>query len=276
MPSYDDIENRLAGISNPAVRDATRKRLYSAIEAQSKAQEMREKAAKAELWRYIDQGATPDQVPMEVRQEAGMAAVSSAWSYMETAAKGRAVDSDEVLLYDMRTFAATNPTDFAGVDLNEYRDRLSKEAIKELTGLQTTALTDQRKAREEGLKITEAFSQANMQLEAVGITTTGKDGSAREEAAKRIAQFQNALAAQMDEFKRTNDNRAPTQMDVQSMINRLLLPAVMSRTVERSMFDPLKVPGDRYKAIERGGFLFEAGSRADDEIADVVVEYGDI
>ncbi|MER9452053.1 hypothetical protein, partial [Mesorhizobium sp. M0254] len=74
-PSYDDIETKLAAISDPDVRDATRKRLYSALEAQSKAQEQQEKSAKAEMWKYIDQGQTPDQVPMEVRQAAGMAAV---------------------------------------------------------------------------------------------------------------------------------------------------------------------------------------------------------
>ncbi|TIN82090.1 D-alanyl-D-alanine carboxypeptidase family protein, partial [Mesorhizobium sp.] len=38
-PSYDDIENRLAGVADPDVRDATRKRLYAVMEAQSKAQE---------------------------------------------------------------------------------------------------------------------------------------------------------------------------------------------------------------------------------------------
>src|SRR5690606_28441209 len=87
MPSFDDIETRLAAISDPDVRDLTRKRLYAAMEGRSKAAEANEKAAKAELWRYLDQGATPDQVPMEVRQAAGMSAVSSEW---RPGSKGRA------------------------------------------------------------------------------------------------------------------------------------------------------------------------------------------
>lgn len=272
MPSYDDIEARLAAISDPDVRDATRKRLYSAIEAQSRATEAREKQAKAELWQYIDQGATPDQVPMEVRQEAGMAAVSSAWEYVEKSAKRELVTSDETLLYDMRRYAAMDPSAFADLDLNDYRDRLSREAIKELTGLQTTALTDQRKAREEGLQLTNAFSQAGTQLEAVGISTTGKDGSARQEAARRIAQFQNALAAQMDEFKRANDNRAPTQPEIQSMINRLLLPVVIRQ--EKSMWNLTKTPWSMFSDTK--SFLFEAGSRPDGTTVDVAVEYDDI
>jgi hypothetical protein len=271
MPSYDDIENKLANISDPDVRDLTRKRIYAALEAQSKAQEQQEKAAKAELWRYVDQGQTPDQVPMEVRQAAGMAAVSSAWSYMETAAKGREVDSDQTLLYDMRRYAATNPTDFANIDLNDYRDRLSKQDIQELTDKQSSALTDQRKAREDGLNLTSAFSQAQSQLEAVGITTTGKEGSAREEQAKRTAQFQNALAAEMEAFKRANDNRNPTQLDIQSMINRLLLPVVIKEP-SWSLNPFSGFSGES----ERDGFLFESRLRSDASTVDVVVEYSDI
>lgn len=271
-PSYDDIENRLAGIADPDVRDATRKRLYAVMEAQSKAQEQSERAAKAELWKYIDQGQTPDQVPMEVRQAAGMAAVSAAWSYQETAAKGRAVDSDQTLLYDMRRYAATNPTEFANYDLNDYRDRLSKEDIKELTGLQTNALSDQRKAKENGINITNAFSQADSQLAAVGITTTGKEGSEREAAAKRVAEFQNQLAAQLEEFKRQNQNRPPNQLEIQSMINKLLLPVVI-KTPSWS-YNPFN--GFSGGTSETNGFVFDAAKRPDDATVDVVVKYTDI
>ncbi|TIM82075.1 MAG: hypothetical protein E5Y50_30700 [Mesorhizobium sp.] len=175
----------------------------------------------------------------------------------------------------MRRYAATNPTDFAAIDLNDYRDRLSKEAIKELTGQQTTALTDQRKAQEDGLTLTTAFSQAQTQLEAVGLTTTGKEDREREDAAKRIAQFQNALAAQMDEFKRSN-KKAPNQMEIQSMINRMLLPVVIRDQTERSMWNPLKTPWSSVATTEREGFMFEAGQRSDNSSVDVVVEYSDI
>ncbi|TKB41743.1 MAG: hypothetical protein E5V67_07385 [Mesorhizobium sp.] len=278
-PSYDDIENRLAGIADPDVRDATRKRLYAVMEAQSKAQEQSERAAKAELWKYIDQGATPDQVPMEVRQAAGMAAVSAAWSYQETAAKGRAVDSDQTLLYDMRRYAATNPTEFANYDLNDYRNRISKEDIKELTGLQTNALSDQRKAKEDGINITNAFSQADSQLAAVGITTTGKEGSEREAAAKRVAEFQNQLASQLEEFKRQNQNRPPNQLEIQSMINRLLLPVVIKdgpAPSYGSIPNPFSSAVNLFGGSTSNGFLFDAAKRGDNTTVDVVVKYTDI
>lgn len=226
LPSYDQIEAQLAGIADPVTRDLVRKRLNAQIEAQNRAASAAETAAKAELWRVVEAGGTPDQVPQSVRVAAGLSAVSSAWGYIEETAKRGAPKDDDVLVYDMRRYAAENPDEFAKIDLNDYRGRLSPATFKEMTGLQTGALTDQRKTREEGLSITTAFTQAEKSLEAIGITTTGKDGAAREEAARRIAMFQNMLAAQMAEFKTAN-GKNPNQMEIQSMVNRLLMPVIV-------------------------------------------------
>lgn len=265
MPSYDEIETRLAAISDPDVRDLTRKRINGQMEAQNKAVEQREKAAKTELWSYIDQGATPDQVPIETRQAAGMAAVSAAWGYLETASKGRDVDDDETLAYDMRRYAAQAPDKFAQEDLNDYRDRLSKATIKEFQSLQTNALGDLRKAREDGLSLTTAFNQAETQLQAVGIPTTGK-----EKDAARIAAFNNALASEMQDFQKSNDGRKPTQIDIQSMVNRLLLPVVIKQ--------PGALWGQNEWAPDGADktFAFDAGSRPDGSTLDIAVEYKDI
>lgn len=261
---FTNLETYLSTIKDPEVQDLTRKRINAMLETQHKATTERERAAKATLWQYIDKNMTPDQVPMEVRTAAGMAAVSSAWSYLETVRKGRDIQSDDEMVYGLRRTAAQDPEFFSKIDLNDYRGKLSKADIKELTGLQTSALTDQKKAREEGLQITTAFSQATQQLEAVGITATGKKGSQLEAVNKRIAQFNNALSTQMDEFKRQNDNRAPSQMDIQSMINRLLLPVV------------IKTPGVLWNSTDTSKRLFEAPLRADGATVDVAVKYGDI
>ena len=227
MPGFDQIEAQLAGITDPQVRDLVRKRLNAQIEAQNKAASAAESAAKAELWRVVEAGGTPDQVPQDIRVAAGMSAVSSAWGYIEdVAARGKPKD-DDILVYDMRRYAAQNPDAFGQIDLNDYRTRLSPETFKEMTGLQTSALGDQRKTREEGLALTTAFSQATGALEALGITTTGKEGAEREEAARRVAQFNNMLAAQMTEFKTANNGRNPNQVEIQSMVNRLLLPVAI-------------------------------------------------
>lgn len=273
---FTDMESYLSGIKDPQVQELTRRRINAMLETQHKAQQANQQQAKAQLWSYIDQGATPDQIPMEVRQAAGMEAVSSAWSYMETVRKGRDIESDPQMLYGMQRAAAMDPEFFAQVDLNDYRDKLSRADLKELTAKQTSALADQRKAREEGLALTSAFSQAEQQLAAVGISTAGKKGSQLDEANKRIAQFNNALSAQMDEFKRANANKAPTQADIQSMINRLLLPVV------------IKTPGTVFgtnnwtpAGVSRFGsgqkmFAFDAANRPDNSTVEVQVQYSDI
>lgn len=153
MPGFDQIEAQLAGITDPQVRDLVRRRLNAQIEAQNRAASAAESAAKAELWRVVEAGGTPDQVPQDIRVAAGMSAVSSAWGYIEdVAARGKPKD-DDILVYDMRRYAAENPDAFAQIDLNDYRTRLSPETFKEMTGLQTSALGDQRKTREEGLAL---------------------------------------------------------------------------------------------------------------------------
>lgn len=227
LPGSDQIEAQLAGIQDPQVRDLVRKRLNAQLAAQDKAAEAAEKSARAELWRVVEAGGTPDQVSQDIRVAAGMSAVASAWGYIEdVAARGQPKD-DDILVYDMRRYAAENPDAFAQIDLNDYRTRLSPATFKEMTGLQTSALGDQRKASEEGLALTTAFSQATGALEALGITTTGKQGAEREEAARRVAQFNNMLAAQMAEFKAANNGKNPNQIEIQSMVNRLLLPVAI-------------------------------------------------
>ncbi|MGJ5032264.1 lysozyme [Bradyrhizobium sp. HKCCYLS2038] len=274
---FTDMEAHLATIKDPQVQELTRRRINAMLETQHKAQEANERQAKATLWQYIDQGKTPDQIPMEVRQAAGMAAVSSAWGYLETVRKGRDIQSDEEMLYGMRRAAAMDPEFFAKVDLNDYRDKLSRSDIKELSSLQTSALADQRKAREEGLNLTAAFSQAEQQLAAVGISAAGKKGDQLEQANKRIAQFNNALSAQMDEFKRANSNKPPTQADIQSMINRLLLPVVIKTPGTlwgSNTWAPPGASGGLFGSPKT--FAFDAAGRPDNSTVEGQIKYADI
>ena len=226
-PSTDNIEESLDGITDPRVRELTRRRVQTSLETQSRAEEARMKQAKAELWRAIDEGKTPDDVPREIRQAAGMEAISAAWNYRETAAKGRAVQSDEVLLYDMRRYAATDPDGFANVDLNDYRGQLSTEAIRELTEMQTAAPAKKAEMRREGQQLADAFAQSEAQLESIGISAKGRKGPEREAVIRQIARFQNALASDMAAFKRENNGKSPSELDITSMRNKLLLPMVL-------------------------------------------------
>ena len=270
MPSFDQIEAQLAEIADPVVRDQVRKRLNAQIEIQNRAAEEASIAAKTELWRVVEAGGTPDQVPQDIRVIAGMAAITQAWSYIEETAKRGAPKNDETLVYKMRRDAAENPDEFAKIDLNDYRGKFSSETFKEMTDLQTMALTNQRKLREEGLALTTAFAQAEKSLEALGITTIGKEGRAREQIAQRIAAFQNMLAAQMAEFKAANAGKNPNQMEIHSMVNRLLLPVVVEK--------PSSIWGTTQVDISKTGqnFLFDlsrVGNLGADSTVSVSVDY---
>lgn len=262
MPSYSDAMERINQITDPAVKASAIKQLNAQFEMRSKAESANADAAKTQIWTMMMQNTPLSAVPLELKIAAGREAVSG---FMEFEAKAGDVKTNPVAYSNLSTMAATNPDAFAKLDFTapEIINAFSKPDLKAMMDKKASILGDERKAREEALVLTSAFSQATTQLEAVGITTTGKEGDEREKAAKRIAEFQSALASQMDEFKRAQ-NKAPNQMEIQSMVNRLLLPVV------------IKEPGKLWGTNDREAFLFEGGMRSDKSTIDVVVKVSDI
>ncbi|WP_321337780.1 D-alanyl-D-alanine carboxypeptidase family protein [Breoghania sp.] len=271
MPSYDDIEAGLAKISDPDVRDATGKLIYAQMEAQAKAEKARTTAATARAYEMMEKdNVSPFDFPHDMTAEIGIDGMSKLMSYWEKQSAGEKVQSDEGLLYKLRLDAAKDPVAFADVDLTQHFDKLSKDARKELTDKQAAALKDSREARESGRVLMTAFSQAAAQLEAVGITTTGKIGNDRTKAAKRIARFQNALTEEIAAFTAANNGKKPTYADIQKMTDKLLLPIVIKKKETLGGSDYL------WPDSETKGLLFDALHREDGTSVDVVVEYGDI
>lgn len=276
MPGFGEVEEYLRGINDPEERELTRKSIYSMIEAQSKAQKAQREQYQAQAFNLIEtQNISPFSLPPEITTAIGMQGMSELMTYWEKRSRGEQPKTDDQLLYDMRTLYATNPEEFAKQNLLEYKNKLSPEDYKMVEGWRQDALTNQRKAREEGLTLTTAFSQAETQLAAVGLSTAGKTGSDREETARRIAQFQNSLAAEMEAFKQANDGKRPNQMEIQSMINRLLLPLVIKQP--QSLFGVDSLWPDRN---DDDHFLFETGGKLGDLgngiRAEVSVDYSKI
>ena len=277
IPSFGSVEQHLAGIADPEERDLARKAIYAQLEARTKAEKAQREANQAEAFRLIEtQELSPFDLPPEIATAIGMEGMSSLMDYWQKRSAGQKPVTDERLLYDMRTLYATNPDEFAKVNLFDYKNSLSPTDYRTVEGWRQTALTDQRKAKADGLSLTAAFSQAGDQLAAVGLSVADKKGAEREEAAKRVAAFQNVLASELETFKRENKDRAPTQPEIQSIINRLLLPIVVKGQAERSVWDPNKTPWSSSYTSSRDGLLFEARSRADQETVDVNVAYEDI
>jgi hypothetical protein len=262
------MEQQIAAISDPDIREATRKRLYSLMEAQEKQQQQAKKAAELELFAVVDRGGTPDDVSAETRLAAGMSSVSSAWSYHEARTKRGEPETDQTLLYELRRAAAVDPVGFSQRNLMEFRDRLDNAAFKEMTDQQTSALKDGAKAVQTGSVYADAYKQADTALDAVGLTTTGlgadKNRKKREEMSLRLARFQNALKDSVDEFRDQNNGRVPTYAETQAMINRLLLPVV------------IKTPGTLWGTNDTEGFAFDAAMRPDGSTVEINVKIDQI
>lgn len=271
MPSYDAAMTQILAIKDPDVRAAAIKQMSAMFEIRSKAESANADEAKKSIWADMNRGVKLADIPIDTRIAAGREAVSG---FMEYENKAGQVTTDPVLHRDLTLFAAREPEKFSQVDLTapEIINRLSKSDLDGLVTKQASALSDMRVAKEKGVEIASAMEGAKTQLEAVGITMTGKEGTKREEAAQRISQFQMALMSQMEEFAKANNNRQPTQSDIQSMVNKLLLPIVIKQ--EKSIWNPTKFPG--FTMGESKGFAFEAQNRPDGSEVDVTVKYTDI
>lgn len=254
QPGFGDVEAYLKTIANPEERELTRKAIYATMEAQTKAAKAQNEAYAAQAFTLIEtQNISPFQLPAQITTAIGMEGMSSLMTYWEKRQSGQKVQTDPVILHDLQMAYARNPTEFAQRDLFQYKNTLSDADWKQVSGWKQTALTDERKAREDGLTLTSAFSQSETQLAAVGITTVGKEGDERQKAAQQIARFQAALASEMEAFKQQNQ-KTPTQVEIQSMVNRLLLPVVVKEPY--GSFDPRGLFGG---TSDRETFLFDAG-----------------
>lgn len=276
---YGDRAQRLMAITDPDVRELTMKRLAAMDKLIADQQAAQSAAFKQQLWAVIDGGGTPDDVSPEVRAGVGMEGVSSAWSYIAARDKRGDVQSDEDLLYKYRREAAEDPQAFANRNLLDDRDKLSKEAIKELTGLQQAAIGDARKAKDDGVTLTTAYGLAETQLKSVGIgiKTRATDGDqAYMDDQRQIARFNNALTDEITQFKSLN-KKNPTQVEMQQMINRLLMPAIIQRNNEND-YSSMN-PGDWFggnSITQRPGFMFEGRTATPGEVVRPNITINDI
>lgn len=234
-PSYSTIEPFLATIKDPTEREMTRKAIYGQLDGQRKAQEAQQEAYKAQAFNLIEtQNINPFSLPPEVKAGIGMSGMSSLMDYWDKRSKGDAIQTDAVTWHELQVMAANDPQGFAKINLFDYKNVLSKEDWKTAEGMKMDALKDDRKAREDGIQITSAMSQASQMLDSVGLSTTGmssydRSGAKGQEVERQRAQFMNTLTMELDAAKRANGGVNPNQAQTQQMINRLLLPMVMKQ-----------------------------------------------
>ena len=262
-PGYSTIEPYLATISDPTEREMTRKAIYARLDSQQKAERAQREAYTAQAFNLIEtQNISPFDLPPNIATGIGMEGMSSLMTYWEKRASNAEIKTDATQFMELQDMFANDPEAYSKLDLFQYKNSLSKEDWKRASDWRQSALTDMRKAREDGMNIGSAMTFARTQLEGVGLSTEGLKDSRRDEMAKRIAQFQMSLTDEMESFKRQN-GKAPDQYDLQKMVNKLLLPVV------------IKTPGSIWDS-NRDGFSFESGFRAEGTVVTVNPKLTDI
>lgn len=273
LPNYNPdglraIDESLNRITDSNLRAATAAQLEAYTVSQKKAFDAQR--AQVQEWAnnqvIADPTFDPTTLPVHIRQALGPTGMSTLLDYKEKVRAYGQPATDPQTLYELQMQFANDPAAFAQIDAFQYRPKLSDKDWEKVTGWQQMAATDQRKARLESLDLTTAFELARPQLEGLGLLDTTSGYFSSSDIPRRAALFQATLVDQMDEFKAINDGQNPQQSDVQKMINRLLLPIVISTPTH----------GRGLRDTQTSGYLFEANSRADNASYDITVQYEDI
>jgi hypothetical protein len=275
------IEDYLDTIKDPRAREVARSAIMSRINAEAADADATRKAVQERAFsEMMTQNVSPYSFSPEVQSMIGREGMSNLMTYWDKVSSGEKIETDPQLLYAMSNAYATDPAGFADVDLTPYFAQLSDSDRDKVMGWQQTALTDQRKASEDGAALSSAFSAATTQLEAAGITTTGKTGDQRTQSAQQIAEFQMVLAQEIEAMRAANDGRAPTPIEVQQLINRLLLPVAIRGAGGDNMPglipNPIASLGRLFGGVDQSGFLFEVGTRPDGTTVEITMDYQDV
>ncbi len=272
MPSFDEIQTFLSGISDPVERDKTETKIFQALGHQSQIEELQQKSARQELWElWQRRGITPDQAPLETRIAAGNTAIDSLNDSIRKEREGSTV-TDQTVLFGLNRLAAENPDAFKQIDLTDYYGQLSREDRKAVADSQNKLLSGDVEAQNNGLVYNAAFKQAEQALSSAGLTTTGISSAKTEErqaVETRIAKFQNSLKMEIDQF-RTTTGKTPTYDETQGIINALLMKSVY--TEQRSAWSLARLFDDD-KSESDGGFMFERDQAPDGATVRPVVDF---
>lgn len=269
-PSREEIETRLAEIGDPLLRERTRKYIDARSKSVAASEARTRDEAARQLWNLVESNPElqVDDISSDIRHAAGPQIVEAAREYQ---ADRRDPETDEDLLSGLNHYWASHPERFAREPLHVYRGQLSKADFRMLETRQNEIRKDSTEARRTGRIYADAYSQAERELQAAGLTMEGFDQSSNVRAhrvqARKISAFNNALKSEIDSFLRENDGIRPGHNEVQRMISRLLLPVVIRE--DEWFGDDFRdgwSPGD-------GRHLFESRFRPDDREVDVIVQY---
>lgn len=279
LPNYGpkglaSISEKLAGISDPKEREATRKLLDQYYTSQKKMMDAQRDQVQGWVETQIatDPSFDPLKIPIEYQSILGASGMTTLMNYQEKVLAHGEPATDEAVLYQLQMEYADDPVAFSQKNIWEHKDKLSKEDWRKVTGWQQSARTDQRKALETGGTYKEAYKVAEEVYGAAGILTGNSKDAQSEDNQRRIAALNNAMLLEVQQFMQANDNRKPTYEEMRSMAAMLAMQAIA--TQPRSDYSPMRLFGD--EATVWSGRLFERGDAPGDAEIKPVAAFKDI
>jgi hypothetical protein len=153
-------------------------------------------------------------------------------NYVKKRARGDEIETDLSTYDRLNVMAGARPGEFAKVDLNEYRDKLSEVDWRRMSDLRRGILAAGQGATADTTALRGANQMADDALRAIGIDPTPKEGSAD---AKRAALFRRRVQEELSELE-TRQGRKAKPDEMQMIVDRLTIQGTVKGTGWMGMF----------------------------------------
>lgn len=200
-------------IKNPKIRDEVVTRVKTRYNEQQTILEERAKENKSEAWKTIVDTKNVDSIPIQQWAALDGATQKAMSDYVN---RTRDPKTDIRKWKELSDLYASDPKEFAGVDMMDYINDLSPSDFKDFTEKQQKIANGDNV---DSIKVRTYQQIANDRLQAVGIDT-GSAGSSGDK--KKSANFFRVLTDNISVFTEQN-GKEPNNQQVEDIIDRMLI-----------------------------------------------------
>lgn len=214
----------IIGIADPTERQAALTEYKLLTGLKQKEVEGARVAAQSAAFQIIEGGGSLSQLTYAQRVAIGQEGMSSLLTYQEKLASGEKIETDDQTYVHLMEMKGTDPKAFAGIDLLQYRDRLSDADFRELQKAKVALMEDDTETRKNALapmKITEARSAISTALKSAGFDTNEQAG------AQMQAKLEAGLLRWSQSFGAQN-GRAPDALEINKWVGQSLVSVVVN------------------------------------------------
>lgn len=203
---------RLAQIEDPDARKAALETFNLQYSAAAGAKKARHGAAENAAFQYIETGADPASLPLDVRQTLGMETMSSLRTYYAKTISGTPQTTDPATYLRLREMQANDPEGFAAYDILSDVNQLSPSDLKGFIDAKASPPTT---GSINDTAASTLMTVAKRRMDAAGISKVETE-----------ARLQTNLLRWQDTFIKEN-SRAPSQLEIDERVGRELMEVII-------------------------------------------------